>query len=86
MPVTDQPVSCDIGRIPRLELSGGTFPDLVGAATIGEPEADRLLARQFYPCAEIEWLELRAACAESRRTGKPLHVIALFGSLLDESC
>jgi hypothetical protein len=80
-------VHADIGRIPRMELSGGTFPaPPAGAAQIPEREAEDLLARRFYPFAEIQWLELAAARKESLATGKPLHVIALFGSLMDESC
>jgi hypothetical protein len=83
----DDGVSCDIGRIPRMELAGGTAPAFpAGASQITEPAAAQLLARAFYPFAEIPWLDLAAARAESLATGKPLHVIALFGSLLDESC
>lgn len=79
-------VVADIGRVPRMELTGGDFPEWTPAASLTEGEADQLLARKFYPFAEITWLDLAPACAESRRSGKPLHVIALFGSLLDESC
>jgi hypothetical protein len=78
-------ISADIGRIPRMELSGGVFPPS-GAGGISEREAEGLLERRFYPFAEIDWLDLAAARAESRATGKPLHVVALFGSLMDESC
>lgn len=80
----------DIGRIPRMELSGGAFPAPAAPAATGtcisEREAEDILARRFYPFAEIEWLDLPAARAESRASGKPLHVLALFGSLTDESC
>ena len=83
----DDGVSCDIGRIPRMELAGGTMPTFpAGTAQISEQDAAQLLARAFYPFAAIPWLDLAAARAESLATGKPLHVIALFGSLLDESC
>jgi len=80
-------IAADIGRIPRMELSGGEFPAFsANAALIPEREAEDRLARRFYPFAEIQWLDLAAARAESLATGKPLHVIALFGSLMDESC
>ena len=77
---------CDIGRVPRMELRGGAFPVFTPQAAITERDADDLLARKFYPFAAIEWLDLPAARAKSLATGKPLHVIALFGSLTDESC
>jgi hypothetical protein len=77
----------DIGSVPRLQLVGGAFPaPAAGAAQIGEREADRILERRFYPFAELAWLDLAAARAASLATGKPLHVVALFGSLPDESC
>jgi hypothetical protein len=80
-------VSADIGRIPRLELAGGERPAFAAnAASIGEREAETILARRFYPFAELDWLDLKTARAASLASGKPLHVIALFGSLTDESC
>ncbi|TAH35219.1 MAG: hypothetical protein EYC70_13350 [Planctomycetota bacterium] len=80
-------ISADIGRVPRMELRGGEFPDYSpAAAQIEESAAEDLLARKFYPFAEIEWLDLPSALARSKETGKPLHVLALFGSLMDESC
>jgi hypothetical protein len=56
------------------------------AREITAEAARDILARRFYPLAEIEWLGLEAALARARATDKPLHVVALFGSLLDESC
>jgi hypothetical protein len=83
----DGRVICDIGRAPVMELVGGKFPEYGdGAVQIGDAAVDAALARAFYPFAELEWLELEAALDEARLTGKPLHVVALFGSLLDESC
>jgi hypothetical protein len=80
-------IVADIGRTPVMELAGGSAPTFAeGARQISEYEADDTLASAFYPFAEIEWLDLAEARAESRETGKPLHVVALFGSLLDESC
>jgi hypothetical protein len=83
----DGAVMADIGSVPRLELVGGTFPEPAnGAAHITPQQADQLLERAFYPFAAIEWLDLPTARRVSRATGKPLHVVALFGSLTDESC
>lgn len=79
-------IVADIGRIPRMELRGGEFPASSQVKEISVEEASQLLARRFYPFAELEWLDLRAALAKSRETGKPMHILALFGSLLDESC
>jgi len=84
---TAQGVLADIGRIPRLEVEGGSFPTFApDASQVDDSEAEALLARKFYPFAEVEWLDLPAARAASLATGKPLHVVALFGSLTDESC
>jgi len=79
-------VSADIGRT-RLELVGGAEPEL-GAERRELPldEALRRLEREFYAFAAVSWLDLPAALAEARASDKPLHVIALFGSLTDESC
>jgi hypothetical protein len=83
----DGNVTADIGRVPRMEVAGGEFPELAAdAAQIAVATADQALARALYPFAAIEWLDLETARAESRESGKPLHVIALFGSLMDESC
>jgi len=77
----------DIGRVPRLDLCGGTFPEFAdAAAAIDEQEAADRLAARFYPFATLDWQDLVAARAAALATNKPLHVIALFGSLLDESC
>ena len=89
--VEDGGTIADIGRFPRMELRGGTAapgaPSLgETTAEIGVEEARAALERRFYPAAEIEWLPLEEALAAARRTGRPLHVIALFGSFLDESC
>ena len=81
------PVGADIGRIPRIELVGGMFPDFPqGTRRLSDKESRKLLARKFYPFAEVDWLSLADARMQSLETGKPLHVIALFGSLDDESC
>jgi hypothetical protein len=78
--------SADIGRT-RMELTGGHFPEIgANAPQVSVRDAERTLERQFYPFAAIDWLDLPAARAQSVATGKPLHVVALFGSLTDESC
>jgi len=58
----------------------------VDAARLDTAIVQQRLAERFYPFAAIDWLELPAALAASRATGKPMHVVLLFGSLLDESC
>lgn len=83
---TELGIVADIGRVPRMELLGGDPSALEGEGGIPLERALDLLARRFYPFADLEWLDLPTALARSRETGKPLHVIELFGSLLDESC
>jgi hypothetical protein len=79
-------VVADIGRIPRLEVRSGALGDDGDHGGLSLAAAEALLAKSFYPSAGLEWLELPAALAESRATGKPMHVLTMFGSLLDESC
>lgn len=86
---SDFGVSADIGRIPRMELKGGVpFPatQVAFAAEVGLEQARSELERRFYPFARLDWLDLEQALARSRETGKPMHIVALFGSLADESC
>ncbi len=88
--------SADIGRFPRMELSGGsrhessaqpvTDERLGFTGSVSVTDARTALRREFYPFASIDWLELGEALRVSKETDKPLHVIALFGSLSDESC
>ena len=77
---------CDIGSIPRMELIGGTFPELPADARRLQGSVDQKLERAFYPFAAIDWLDLAEARKQSLATGKPLHVVLMFGSLPDESC
>jgi hypothetical protein len=77
---------CDIGSIPRMELIGGTFPELPADARRLQGPSTRKLERAFYPFAAIDWLDLAEARKQSLATGKPLHVVLMFGSLPDESC
>jgi hypothetical protein len=76
----------DIGRIPCLELRSGELPDDGDHGGLSLAQAEARLARRFYAAAELEWLELPAALARARASGKPLHVLTMFGSLFDESC
>ena len=81
-------VTVDIGRVPRMEVVGGSAiePAPTATASLALEEARGLLAEAFYPVATIDWLPLDEALAASKESGKPLHVLALFGALLDESC
>jgi selenoprotein N len=79
----------DIGYAPRMELVGGDaaiVQEFTGKHAITAPEADQKLARRFYKFRDIRWLPWDEAVVEAVRTGKPLHVVVLFGALDDESC
>ena len=79
--------SADIGRVPCMELRGGQTPEIsADADQISLLKADSILEQLFYPAAEIEWWDLETALEVARERDRPLHVVALFGSLLDESC
>lgn len=80
-------VVADIGRVPKMEVRGGRGHEFgASAQLIPVADAAQRLLRAFYPVAQVEWLDLPVALRTSRETGKPLHVVVLFGSLLDESC
>lgn len=84
---TESHTIADIGSVQRLQLVSGAIPEPPASAQqIGETEADQLLERRFYPFAALDWLPLPQARARALATGKPMHVIALFGTLTDESC
>ncbi|MSR63707.1 MAG: hypothetical protein EXS08_14870 [Planctomycetes bacterium] len=94
-PVTDAgslqvPGSADIGWVPRMELVGGeTAPPAwssPSARSISDEDARLRLARRFYPFARLEWLPFEQAVLAQRESGKPLHLVVLFGTLDDESC
>ncbi|MEM6673505.1 MAG: hypothetical protein AAF726_11730 [Planctomycetota bacterium] len=74
----------DIGYVPRLGVRTKAIPPERDPATLDE--ARLRLRRAFYAFARIDWLPLDDAVLESERTGKPLHVVVLFGTLDDESC
>ena len=77
------------GCLPRLELVSGDARVLEGiqwSRARSEEEVNRDLAHRFYDFKKIEWAPFEEALSLSRRTGKPLHVVAVDGTLDDESC
>ncbi len=80
-------IIADIGFIPRMELfSDEEAPAIAYTEEIPIDDARLKLARRFYRFAEIEWRTLPEALAEAQTRGIPLHIVALFGALDDESC
>ena len=79
----------DIGYCSQLDLVGGDQA-LLGTMKwekeLGFDVVDQKFRNKFYKFAEINWLPFENAVAESQKSGKPLHVVALFGVLDDESC
>ena len=73
--------------MPATAVGCGTRP-AADAYTESIPEAAArlLLSRRFYRFAELDWLDLATGVQLARETGRPLHLIALFGTLDDESC
>ena len=77
----------DIGFIPKMELATEiTKEDFQWDTTIDLNVAKHKLSLSFYHSAKINWLPFEDAVVESQETGKPLLVVALFGTLFDESC
>ena len=76
----------DIGFIPKMELTSGQDATIQWGDTVALETAKDLLAKRFYRSAQIHWMPWEEAVSESQKTGKPLHVVALFGTLYDESC
>lgn len=73
--------SIDIGFIPRMELAS------TGAEPAGEhADAARAQFRESFYGPQVRWRSLAEALARARISGKPLHVMQLFGTLDDESC
>jgi hypothetical protein len=88
-PMVVPSIIADIGYCPRLELSGGALEllsDTEWHNRMVEREIDRQLQGRFYEFSRIEWLDWETAVARAQAEGKPLHVVALFGTLDDESC
>lgn len=83
----EQGVMADIGRVAAMGVTGGEpVPLADGATAITVDAARRRLAQRFYDLVELDWQPLGEALALAQRTQRPLHVVLLFGSLLDESC
>jgi hypothetical protein len=79
----------DAGSVSRLELVGGNDENLRAVERLpgkSVEEVNAAFARRFYRFKEIDWTDFDRAVAAARRTGKLLHVIALNGTLDDESC
>ena len=79
----------DAGSVPRLELTGGDEGALRAverAPGRAMEEVTAAFARRFYQFKAIDWVDFDEAVAAARRSGKPLNVIALNGTLDDESC
>jgi len=80
-------MAADIVYVPRMELVGGTFPDdLEWDREISMEDARERLAKRFYGFANIDWIPFDRVREEARRTGRPMHIMVLFGTLDDESC
>jgi hypothetical protein len=79
----------DAGSVPRMELIGGDA-DLIGHVQWGAAksldEVNAALALRFYEFKRIEWVDFGSALGLAKKTGKPLHVLAVDGTLDDESC
>lgn len=79
----------DIGYCEKMELRGGdweTVNKVVWEEELSLRKIEKSFQRKFYRWASIDWLPWEEAVAKSQATGKPLHVVALFGVLDDESC
>lgn len=78
----------DIGFIPVMELVSKQQRrgDVEWEEVLDLDEAKELLAKKFYRSALINWLPWEEAVHKSQESGKPLLVVALFGTLYDESC
>lgn len=79
----------DMVFVPRMELLATpiqTSGDIKWKDAITPEKARKRLALKFYKFAEINWLPLEAAVAETEATQRPLHAVLTWGPLVDESC
>ncbi len=79
----------DMVFVPRMELL--TMPteahdDIEWESAITPEETRKALALKFYKFAEINWVPIEEAVAESEATQRPIHVVIAWGPLDDESC
>lgn len=79
--------AADIGTVDVMRLSTEAPLGAIEFNTrIGIDDARDILAERFYPCAAVDWVTPEEALEIAERTGKPIHVVSLFGALEDESC
>ena len=79
----------DMVFVPRMELLATpttALNDIKWEDAITPEEARRRLELKFYKFAEINWLPIEEAVAESEATQRPIHVVIAWGPLDDESC
>ena len=79
----------DMVFVPRMELLATptqTSDNIKWKDAITPKEARRRLELKFYKFAEINWLPLAMAVAESEKTQRPIHAVLTWGPLGDESC
>lgn len=81
----------DIVFVPRMELVGGQTAraeDEVESWARSVPGAELRseIRSRYYLADRIEWLPVDEAARRSKDSGKPIHLIAMFGALDDESC
>ena len=79
----------DMVFVPRMELLATptkTPDNIEWKDAITSEEARKRLALKLYKFAEINWLPLEAAVAESEETQRPIHAVLTWGPLDDESC
>ena len=76
--------SCRAWNFLPLRQKRGTT--LSGENSITVEAARKRLELKFYKFAEINWLPLEEAVAESETTQRPIHAVLAWGPLDDESC
>lgn len=80
----------DIVFVPRMELVGGATErppdDTTWKVRVDGAALRREIQALFYESDRIEWLNVDEAALRSKESGKPIHLIAMFGVLDDESC
>jgi hypothetical protein len=79
----------DVGYSPRMELEGGDarlIDSIAWDESVPRDEMMLKLAERFYEFLQVRWHPWDEAVAEAQRSGKPLHVVVLLGTLDDEAC
>jgi hypothetical protein len=83
------PVFSGGGVVPRMELLGGNPAVADGqrwTASISDETAWDQIEKELYGFRKVEWVAFDEALEAARRSGKPLHVVSIDGTLCDESC